>query len=335
MSDKILDFITKLKDKYGEASVVTTESHLEGGVISTGSLSLDISLGIGGIPRGMFTEVVGPESSGKTTTCLSIVKQAIEQDLNVLYIDVERALDFRYIRAVVGEFDEDRLVLASPETAEDAFSVAEDGIDSEEFGLIILDSLGALAPQKELDDDLTDANVALLPRLLTKWLRRNSYKVKKNNIAFVFVNQVRDNIGSYVGGYVSPGGHALKHFLAVVIKFTKGQRITKGSGKDSKIIGVLTNFSIQKNKLAPPFRGATLPIIFGEGIDYLGDVLEIARRLGVVRLAGSHYKFGDDALGQGKDNAKQYLSTNKETLDKIIKMCYDIVDSVSEGVDDE
>lgn len=328
---KITEFIESLKDKYGDNVIVTTESYLNNGVIPTGSLSLDVALGIGGIPRGMFTEISGPESSGKTTQCLAIAKRAIGMGIAVLIIDVERALDYRYIKAVVGEFDEDLLVLASPETAEDAFTTAEDGINSGAFGLIIVDSLGAMSPKKELDDELTDANVALLPRLLTKWLRRNSYKVKNNNIAFIFVNQVRDNIGSYMGGYVNPGGNALKHFLAVKIKFTKGQKITVGTGKNKDIVGVLTNFSIQKNKLAPPFRGATVPIIFGEGVDYLMDVLEFAKRLGVIRLAGSHYKFGDENLGQGQMQAKQYLSTTPDTLDKIVKACYNVIDKPKEN----
>ena len=272
---KISEFIEQLKEEYGEEVIVTTESQANNGIIPTGSLSLDISLGIGGIPRGRFTEIYGPESSGKTTLCLSIVKEATKLGIGTLYIDVERALDFRYIEAVVGKIDAEMFVLASPETAEDAFSTAENGIDSGAFGLIVIDSLGAMSPKKELEDDLTDANVALLPRLLTKWLRRNSFKVKNNNIAFVFVNQVRDNIGSYMSSYVTPGGNALKHFLSIKVKFTKGQKITKGSGKDKEVLGILTNFSVQKNKLAPPFRGATIPIVFLEESSVLLSDIEI------------------------------------------------------------
>jgi recombination protein RecA len=324
---KITEFIEELQDKYGEEVIVTTESHLAKGVIPTGSLSLDISLGVGGIPRGTFTQIYGPESSGKTTQCLAIVKEALKLGVGVLYIDVERALDYRYIRAVVGDFDEKLLVLASPETAEDAFETAESGLDSGIFGLIIIDSLAAMSPEEELQKDFRDNSMTLLSRALNKFLRRNSFKVKNSDTAFIFVNQVRANFGSYMGGYTTPGGYGLKHFLAVTIKFTKGTKISKGSGKSREIVGVLTKFSIQKNKLAPPYRGAEIPIIFGEGIDYLRDVIQFGERIGVIRRAGSYYRYEDQTLGQGMDNSKQYLSTNPETLDKIVKSCYNILDN--------
>jgi len=314
-------FREDMQDKYGESSLVTTESHLESGVISTGSLSLDVSLGIGGIPRGVFTEIVGPESSGKTTLALSITKQALSQGISVLYLDAERSLDYRYVETIIGDFDSSLLTILSPETAEDFFEVAEEGIVSGAFGMIILDSLGALSPKKELDDDLTDANVALLARLLTKWLRRNSFKVKKHNVAFIFLNQVRDKIGSYMGGYVSPGGNALKHFLTIRIKFTAGMKIKAGD----EIAGILTKFTVTKNKVAIPYRAGTIPIIFGIGIDYYRDVVEFTKRLGILRQAGSYYKFEGETLGQGVEKVSLVLKDHPETLDKIVKMCYDML----------
>jgi len=325
MSDELVQkFREDMKNKYGESSLVTVERYLDAGVISTGSLSLDVSLGIGGIPRGVFTEIVGPESIGKTTIALSLTKHALDQGINVLYLDAERTLDLQYAKAIVGEFDDDRLTIASPETAEDIFEVAEEGIVSGAFGVIILDSLGALAPKKELDDDLIDANVALLARLLTKWLRRNSFQVKKHNIAFIFLNQVRDNIGSYVRSYVSPGGNALKHFLTIRIKLTSGLKI-KGKEKDD-IRGIFPKYTVTKNKLAPPYRSGILPIIFGKGIDYYRDVIEFAKRLGILRQSGAYYKFEGETLGQGVDKTIEFLKKNKETLDKIVEMCYDILE---------
>ena len=321
--DLVKKFREDMQDKYGDATLVTNESHLDAGVISTGSLSLDVSLGVGGIPRGVFTEIVGPESSGKTTVALSIASQALKDGISVLYLDAERSLDYRYVKSIIGDFDESLLTLLSPETAEDFFSVAEEAIASLAFGLIILDSLGALSPQKELDDDLTDANVALLPRLLTKWLRRNSFKVKASNVAFIFLNQVRDNIGSYVKSYVSPGGNALKHFLTMRISFTKGQKIKVGD----EVRGILTRFTISKNKLAPPFRAGLLPIIFGTGVDYYRDVVEFSKRLGVLRQSGAYYKFEGETLGQGVDRTIEALKKSPETLDKIVEMCYNILDS--------
>lgn len=320
MTDGMKEFLKNFVDKYGENSVVSNvDRELE--VISTGSLSLDISLGIGGIPRGRFTEIVGPESSGKTTLALTLAKEAMNLGENVLYLDAERSLDAEYVSNIVGDFDTDKLIILSPQTAENFFSVAEDAINSGVFGLIILDSLGGVSPEKELTDELTDANVALLPRLLTKWLRRNSFMVREQNVAFVFLNQVRDNIGSYMKGYVSPGGNALKHYESIKIKLTKGGKIdVKGD-----IQGVLTKFTVAKNKLAPPFRSSIIPIVFGKGVDYYRDVLEFATKLGVIRRAGAYYRFEEVTLGQGIAKSKQYLSTNEETLDKIIQLCYNIV----------
>jgi recombination protein RecA len=322
MTDKMQDFLAEIIDNYGESAIVTEKDFSERGVIPTGSLSLDISMGTGGVPRGMYTQIFGPESSGKTTIALSIADQAMKMGLNVLYLDAERSLDYKYVNSIIGDFDDSKLKILSPDAAEDFFSVAEDAIDSDIFELIIMDSLAGLSPRKEQEDDLEDANVALLPRLLTKWLRRNSFKIKKKNIAFVFLNQVRDPIGSYMGGYVAPGGNALKHFEAIKIKLTKGGKIT---GKDKDITGVISKFVVVKNKLAPPYRGATIPIMFGTGVDKIRDVLEFAKTLGVVRLSGSFYRLGEETLGQGVEKAKQYLSTTPDTLDKIIKICYNTV----------
>jgi len=336
MEDKLKEFIEDVIDTYGESSVVTTESYLDNGVISTGSLALDVSLGIGGIPRGMYTEIMGPESSGKTTVALSIVKEAIKSGLSVMYLDAERSVDYRYVKAIIGEFDESKLTILSPKTAEDFFRVAEDGIASDLFQLIILDSLAGVSPEKEINDDLDKANVALLSRLLTKWLRRNSFDVKSKNIAFVFLNQVRDRIGTYVGGYESPGGHALKHFLAVKINFTKGGKLEViGSDKKKEVVGIITKFTVSKNKLAAPFRSSTFPIIFGEGVDYYRNVIEFASSLGVVKRAGSYYRFEGETLGQGMSNAMETLKEDDETLDKIVKMCYNVIEVNKEISEEE
>lgn len=329
MTKSIKDFVDELVESYGEASIVTDED-VE--VISTGVLSLDVSLGIGGIPQGMYTEIGGPESSGKTTTALTIAKEAIKSGKKVMYIDVERSLDYPYVRMIVGEdvniiddisdISEDiDLIITSPDTAEEALGIAESAIESSLFGLIILDSIGALAPEKEKEDALTDHNVALIARLLTKWLRRNSYAVKNNRVAFVFLNQVRDKIGSYLGGYDAPGGNALKHYIGARIEFRKGRKI-EASGD---VVGVETKFTITKNKKAKPYRGGTIPIIYGQGIDYYRDVLEFSKRLGVVRMAGSYYRFEGETLGQGMNNAVETLKSDTETLDKIVKMCYNSI----------
>ena len=294
-------------------------------------MSLDVSIGVGGIPRGRFTELYGPESSGKTTLALSIAKDALSKGSTVLYIDAENGLDFSYIESIIGEFDKDKFILVVPESAEQAFQISEDAISSKDaegnavFNLVVLDSLGAVSPEKEQTDSLTDANVALLPRVLTRFLRRNAFSLKEGNIAFLFLNQVRDKIGSYIAGYETPGGHALKHFAAVRIALTKGQAITQTSDK-SKKVGINAKFLIKKNKLSAPFRGHYIPIMFGKGIDYHRDVLEFAKFLGVVKQNGSYFRFGEESLGQGAVKASRYLKENKEILDKIVEMCYNIID---------
>lgn len=318
--DKFLEFV---EDNYGDDTIVKDDVVMD--VISTGSLALDISTGIGGVPMGRFTEIYGPESSGKTTIALSIIKEALKLGKSALMLDVERGVDYRFISSIIGEYDKEKLLLLSPETAEDTFEIAEQAIASNAFDLIVLDSLGGMSPEKEKADDLVDANVALLPRLLAKWLRRNSYEVKKNNIAFVFINQVRDRIGSYMGGYTAPGGHALSHYLSLRIKFTKGGKYEETIDGNKVTTGISTKFVIEKNKLAVPFRSYTVPISFGKGVDYYRDVLEFTSMLGVVRRAGAFYKFNDQVLGQGLAKASLYLEENQEVLDKIIEMCYNII----------
>ena len=321
----IENFLEEVEDKYGDSTIVRNDTVVD--IIGTGSLALDVSTGIGGIPMGRFTEIYGPESSGKTTMSLSIVKEAIKKGYTVLILDVERGLDYRFVKSVIGDYDENKLVILSPDSAEDTFEIAEQGIASKAFNLIILDSLGGLSPKEEKKKNFEDASVALLPRLLSKWLRRNSYAVRENNIAFLFINQVRDKIGSYVGGYTAPGGHALSHYLSMRIKFTKGGKLEIIKDGSKELIGILTKFTVEKNKLAVPYRSFTIPILFGVGVDYYRDVLDFTSMLGVVRRSGAFYKFEENVLGQGILKASQYLKENQETLDKIVEMCYNVLEN--------
>jgi recombination protein RecA len=322
MPKELVKFMDELEDRYGEFVVVRPDDDIE--VIPTGSLSLDLSIGIGGIPRGKFTEVYGSESTGKTSLALSIAKQTIlVLKEPVLYIEAEMGLGFDYIRSIMGEFDESLFNLVTVETAEQAFEIAEEGVKSGLFGLIVVDSLGALSPVKEREDKFTDSNVSLLARALTKFLRRMSFDVKASNVAFLFLNQVRDNIGGYTRSYATPGGHALKHFCAVRVSLTKGKKIEDKPNKE--LIGIKVPFSVRKNKVAVPFRSSDFPIIFGEGISYKRDVLDFASMLGVIKKAGPYYKMGDDNLGQGMNNAVEYLNKHPETLDKIVEMCYNVL----------
>lgn len=325
------DFLSEISSTFEEDVLVTDKSELE--VISTGITSLDTSIGVGGIPRGRLTEIYGPEGSGKTTLALGICKNANKAGLNVLYIDVENMIDYKYAKALVGELDKDKFVILQPDTAEDALKIAGKGIESGAFGLIVLDSVGALAPIKEKEADFEDMSYALVPRLITKFLRINAYKIRTNNVAFVFINQVRDNIGSYVKSYSTPGGHALKHYVSLILQLKRGNKILA----NKEAIGIHVTFTITKNKLSAPFRSATVPIMFGTGIDELRDLINFAEMTGVLRKSGPFYKFGESTLGKGVVATIKLFEEDEQLLDNVKKACYNITstDKISDIIMEE
>ena len=321
--DKFLEEVLKT---FGEHTIISESSEII--PISTGSISLDASIGIGGIPRGRITEIFGSEGTGKTTIALCLARSALEAGEKVLYIDAENMLDYSLVEAIIGDaLDKSRLAILNPETGEDAFRMVEMGVNSGTFSLVILDSIGALAPKKEKEDDLEDHNVALIARLVTKVLHRISFQVKATNTALVLLNQVRDKVGSFMGGFETPGGHALKHFSALRIALTKGAQISTGTAKagTKEVYGVDVNFVIRKNKLAAPFRGFHLPIIFGKGIDSAMDSLEFCTMLGILKKSGAFYKLDGEVLGQGKLAAAEALRGNKLALDKMREKVYNIL----------
>lgn len=320
MAKKEKSFVEMIEDKYGED--IIEQDIPEGDVvsISTGSLSLDISTGVGGIPLEKITEIFGPESSAKTTLCLEITKRAILKGYKVLYVDQENTLDHNYIRAIIGEFNTSMLVLSQPETAEQALYICEAGIKSGDFNVVILDSIGALAPEKEKEDDFGKAHVAQVPRLLSAFLRRNAYTIRHNNVAFIFVNQVRANIGSYTGGFQTPGGYAVKHYASLRIQLYKAEAIEQGDVP----VGSYSRYSIKKNKMAPPFRGGTFPLLYGIGIDSIRDTIEFAEMLGILEKRGSYYTYEGETVAQGMVKTIEFLKNNPETLDKIIERVYNV-----------
>jgi len=322
------EFISLIEDRYGENIIEKNEDIplREIKVIPTGSISLDISTGIGGIPRGKFTEIYGPESSAKTSLCLSIAKQAIGKGLKVLYVEPENTLDYKYIESIVGTLDPEKFVLAQPETAEQSLFICEAGVKSKEFQLIILDSVGALAPKKVIEADLEDSHVALLSRLLSAFLTRNAFSVRRDDIAFIFVNQIRDRIGVQFGGVESPGGHTLKHLLALRILLHRKDTIEMnlGGGK-TEDIGINSRFVIKKNKLARPFRTFFFPLIFNKGIDYTLDLINFSEMLQILDKRGSYYVFEGQTLGQGVNKTAEVLENDKKLVDKLTDMCYNAV----------
>lgn len=330
------DIIKRLNRKFREDMFVKKEEDVVD-VISTNSLALDISTGVGGIPRGKVTVIYGVEASGKSSLCLELVRTVLLNGGKVAYIDVEHGLYMQYILAVIGKFDTSNLLIVEPDTAEEAMELVETllqgdkkiGLAGGQFDLIIVDSVAALAPEKEREKDLTDKNVALASSLLSAFFRRNMDSIKRTNTALVMVDQIRAKIGGY-GGYDYPGGHALKHYSSMVIMLSTGQKIKFGD----KTVGMLCSFIIKKNKVGPPFRQFTFPLMFGKGIDTNRDILEFAKTIGVIKTSGSYYKFEDETLGQGVKKTLEFFNDNPEILDKIKERCYNLI-NVGEPSDDE
>jgi recombination protein RecA len=308
MVKKSKDLLEELQDKYGEQILI--KEYPDGHpTVSTGSLAIDVSTGIGGIPVGRYTEIYGPEAGGKTTICLAICKNAMEHGLKTLYVDVENSVDSEYAKQIVG--DSTDLLIVQPKTAEDSFTIAEMGIDNG-YRCIVFDSVASISPNDEMEKDYGKQVIGLSPR--------TKAKIREREVIFVITNQIRASIGSYVGGYTTPAGYALKHYTSLRIYLSKGKSIDE----EGRPVGNMVNFVIKKNKLAVPYRQAETNLIYGKGIDYYRDVLTFSGLLGVVQSRGPYFTFGDITLGQGTIKAIDYLGQNPEILDKIVEMCYNV-----------
>jgi recombination protein RecA len=330
---KSISFQDRMVERFGEQILDNHKIAVE--AISTGSLSLNSAIGIGGIPRGMITELYGPEGSGKTTVALNTAKTLANKGGKALYIDVENLLNTELLKAVLGrDTVTDNITILTPDSAEDALMMLEEGIDSGEFELIILDSIGAMASRKEKEIEFDKDTMGVIPRLVGKFIKRNAYSIRTQNIAVLLVNQVRDNIGAYIKSVSPPGGHVLKHQAAVRISLNKGENLKRGED----IVGILVKFVIKKNKVAPPFRSFTLPIIFGEGIDFISDLIDFSKLMGVIQAAGAYYKFNGETLGQGKAATREKLKGSEELVNAIVEQVYGIVNkthTISELLEDD
>lgn len=331
---KNTNFENLLKKRFDDIDelLVSDDDNNEVTPISTGLLSLDASIGIGGFPRRRFTMIDGPESSGKTTIALGGAKMAILEGGKVLFIDVENESTVEFINelTVPNAVEDGKVVFAQPISAEEAFMIAEAGIISEDFDLIILDSVGALSSDREQSNEFKDDTVAGVPRLINKFLRRMKGLVRKNNVAFVFINQVRDPVGKlFAKAYVTPGGHGLKHLCAVIISLTKGLPIKAGK----ETVGINTKFTVKKNKMGPPFRSYIVPIIFGKGVDSYLDLVNFTKTLGILTKAGPYFKFNDVNLGRGVTETIAFLENNKEVLDKIRESVYNNIETYGKEIE--
>ncbi len=302
--DKALGDIAK---RYGDGSIMRLgeAQHMIVEAIPTGSLSLDLALGVGGIPRGRITEIYGPEASGKTTLCQHIVAEAQKMGGTCAYIDMEHALDPTY--AARCGVDVDNLLISQPDMGEQALEIAETLVRSGAVEVIVIDSVAALVPRAEIEGDMGDATMGMQARLMSQACRKLSGAIKQTNTAVIFTNQLRQKIGVMFGNpETTTGGMALKFYASVRLDVRRIQSIKLGA----EIIGNRTRVRVVKNKVAPPFRTAEFDIMYNEGISKSGDLLDLATELEIVTKRGSFYSYGDLRLGQGRENAKDYIKQN-------------------------
>jgi len=306
--------LSQIEKQFGKGAVMRlgdqTKMQVEG--ISTGSLSLDMALGIGGVPRGRIVEMYGPESSGKTTVALHVVAEAQKAGGEAAFIDVEHALDPVYAKAL--GVDVDSLLVAQPDTGEQALEIAEALVRSNAIDVIVIDSVAAMVPKAELDGDMGDSHVGLQARLMSQGLRKLTGYISKSKCVAIFINQLREKVGVMYGNpEVTPGGRALKFYSSVRIEVRRVETLKNGS----EFIGNRTRAKVVKNKVAPPFKEAFFDIMFGRGISKEGEIVDIAVQLEVIKKSGAWFSYKGERLGQGRDNVKNLLLENAELLAEI------------------
>lgn len=316
--DRALELaLTQIERQFGKGSIMRLgekELALDMPIIPTGSLSLDLALGIGGIPRGRITEIFGPEMSGKTTLALHVVAEAQKQGGIVAFIDAEHALDISYARKLGVKTDD--LLISQPDSGEQALEICDLLVRSGAVDAVVIDSVAALVPRTELEGEMGDVQVGLQARLMSQALRKLTSNIYRSNASVIFTNQLRMKIGVMYGNpETTSGGMALKFYASVRLEVRRLQAIKIGD----TIVGARTRVRVVKNKLAPPFRQAEFDIDYGEGISRAGDILDIASAQSVVEKSGAWYSYNQERLGQGRENAKNFLKANPELTEEISK----------------
>ena len=309
--------ISQIEKQFGKGSIMKLGSTatLNVEAISTGSISLDMALGIGGVPRGRIVEIYGPESSGKTTVALHIVAEAQKAGGEAAFIDVEHALDPVYAKAL--GVDIDSLLVSQPDTGEQALEIAEALVRSGAIDVIVLDSVAAMVPKAEIEGEMGDAHVGLQARLMSQALRKLTGIVSKSNTVAVFINQLREKVGVVYGNpEVTPGGRALKFYSSVRMEVRRVEQLKSGT----EMIGNRTRVKIVKNKVAPPFKVAEFDIMYGTGISREGEILDLAVKLDIINKSGAWFSYNGERLGQGRDNVKVYLQEHPDFANEIDKL---------------
>lgn len=332
--------LKQIEKEFGKGSIMRLgddTTHIDVKAVSTGILPLDIALGIGGLPRGRITEIYGPEAGGKTTVSLHMVAEVQRQGGTAAFIDAEHALDPMYAKKL--GVDVDNLLLSQPDTGEQGLDIAEALIRSAAVDIVVIDSVAALVPKSEIDGEMSDANVGLHARMMSKAMRKLTAIIGKTDTIAVFINQIREKVGIMFGNpEVTTGGRALKFYSTIRLEVRKGEPIKQGAEQ----IGNRVKIKVAKNKVAPPFRTAEFDLIFGEGFSRIGSILDLGVAFDIINKGGSHFSYGEEKLGQGKENAKKYLREHPEVAneidakirDKVLKSAIPLEISESESFDD-
>lgn len=316
-TDKTLEQVMlDIEKQFGKGAVMKLGDHPNQkiDVISSGSVSLDMALGIGGYPKGRIIEIYGPESSGKTTFALHAIAEAQKKGGRVAFIDAEHALDPTYASKIGVNIGE--LLLSQPDNGEQALEICEALVRSGAISVIVIDSVAALVPQAEIEGEMGDAHVGLQARLMSQALRKLSGVINKTNTVCIFINQLREKVGVMFGNpETTPGGRALKYYSSVRLEIRRGEQIKLGTN----IIGSKANIKVVKNKMAPPFKSCTVDIMYGEGISVLGEIVDLGADANILNKSGAWYSYKGEKVGQGKENVKEWLKNNPKMRDEIEK----------------
>ena len=313
--DKALEEVmAEIEKQFGKGAIMKLgdESHMEIETISTGSLSLDVALGVGGFPKGRIIEVYGPESSGKTTIALQAVAEVQKTGGRAAFIDAEHALDPVYAKALGVDINE--LLLSQPDTGEQALEICEALVRSNAVQIVVIDSVAALVPQAEIEGEMGDNHVGLQARLMSQALRKLAGIINKTNTIAIFINQLREKVGVMFGNpETTTGGRALKFYASIRLDVRRGEQIKMGDS----VIGNRTTVKVVKNKMAPPFKSATVDMMYGEGISYEGELIDLASDIDIINKSGAWYSYNGEKIGQGKENTKIFLRNNPDIAAEI------------------